>query len=250
MKKSLLVIVLSAMLIMSGCGASRNNQDNTVILAPDETPAISAPPAAEPPSVEVEPPSAIVNPSVKHNLEGLTRDKYDGLEITAEVLERKAILPGAPVPVTVIVKNTGGKTVDYVQGSGKFETPEAVFIDVEGLQTVMPKDHLGPMTLDFVVKELKPGEELRFVIYVMAIEPNENFDRYTVDMHTDGGVYIAETDWTQLLEEYPDLIPAEPGAYRGDAYFTYQTRDGGESEDSFTVNPDGYAAYEFTINVS
>ncbi|MCL2486359.1 MAG: hypothetical protein FWE86_02015 [Oscillospiraceae bacterium] len=181
-------------------------------------------------------------------LEGLIKNEYDGIEITAEMLERMAILPGMPIPITVVVTNTGDKSVFYVQGSGSFETPEALFLKSDELQTVRPSDQLGIMTMDFVTKELKPGESLHFKLYAMAIEPNENFDEYTFELFAEG-TYIAEMDWLTLNERYPDLVAAEPGSYTVNAYFLYTVAGEDGQNDAF-VGATGYAQAEAVIGVS
>lgn len=183
-------------------------------------------------------------------LAGLIRDEYEGIEMTAAVLERKAILRGFAVPVTVTIRNTGDKTIFYTRGSGVYETPEAVFLRADGLQPVIPKDHLGPiMTMDLVTEELKPGESLEYKLYVMAIQPNANFDRYTFDLFENEGTYIAELEWPALREKHPDLVGAAPGSYVVNAYFLYFIADENGQGDPLGA-PTGYARAECVIGVS
>lgn len=235
--------ILAAALLVSGCAA--NNRTDDIKLA-SEVPETSEIPAETQnnPATDVTP-----APSPDERLSNLVKDAYNGIEIEAFIRERKAILPGFAIPVTVTVKNSGTETVDYVQGSGRYETPEAVFISADGLQTVLPKDHLGPVTMDFQTKELKPGEELQFVMYVMAIEPDDNFNTYTLEVYKDGEKYIAGMDWPGLQKEFPNLIPAKSGSYQGHAYFVYYLRDASGVSD-FTKEPSGYAGYDFPISVS
>lgn len=244
MRKAFLSFVLAVMLfVIAGCGT--NNQANDIKLT-SEAPESTETPAEAP----TEPPTSIPPAlSIKQRLGNVVKDAYTGIEIDAFIRERKAILPGFAIPVTVVVRNTGDETIDYVQGSGSYQTPEAVFIGVDGLQAVLPKDHLGPTTLDFRTQELKPGDELEFTMYVMAIEPDPNFDTYSIEMYSDNERYIAEQEWQELQEEFPDLIPAASGSYQGHAYFIYYVR--GESGASdFTTEPTGYAQYDFQISVS
>lgn len=243
MKKIFLTAILTAVLLISGCRA--NNRSDELKLV-SETPEASEIPveinSALPISV---PPSQ----SAEQRLKNSVKDAEPGIEIEAFIRERKAILPGSSIPVTVIVKNTGTETVDYVQGSGRHKTPDAVFISADGLQTVLPKDHLDPMTMDFVTKELKSGEELQFVMNVMAIEPDDSFNTHTLEVYNDGGKYITETDWFELQKEFPDLVAAESGSYQGHAYFLYYTRDASGVSD-FTAEPSGYAECDFPISVT
>lgn len=244
MRKAFLSSVLAVMLLMiAGCGV--NNQANDIKLAPEapESTEIIEEAPTEPPA-EIPP-----APDIEQRFGNAVKNAYTGIEIDAFIRERKAILPGSAIPVTVIVRNTGDETVDYIQGSGSYQTPEALFIGVDGLQAVLPKDHLGPMTMDFRTLELNPGDELEFVMYVMAIEPNAKFDTYSIEMYSDSNKYIAERDWQELQEEFPDLLPAESGTYQGQAYFIYYMR--GESGVSdFTTEPNGYAEYDFQITVN
>ena len=182
-------------------------------------------------------------------LEGLTKDQYPGIEMSANVLERMALLPGMPVPVTVVVENKGDKTVSYVQGSGSFEIPQGLFLWSGSLQPVIPRDQLGIMTLDFVTQELKPGDSLRFKLYAMAIEPDPGFDEKTQALFMDEEVYIADLEWSALQERYPDLVAAQPGNYTVSAYFLYTyAGDGGEID--IFGGATGYAQADCAIGIS
>ncbi|MDR2933631.1 MAG: hypothetical protein LBV27_11070 [Oscillospiraceae bacterium] len=181
-------------------------------------------------------------------LDGLVENEYDGLKMTAEVLERKAILPGSGIPVTVIIENTGDQTIAYTQGSGSFETPQAIFARADKLQVVLPEDHLGPATMDYVVKELAPGENLKFVLYVMAIKPHEEFDAYTYEMG-EKDQYIADMEWSQLEEAYPELESAEPGTYDVHVYFTYSIMTDAQ-QPALLSGPTGYAQADVQVGVT
>ena len=177
-------------------------------------------------------------------LDDLIKDEYSDIEITANVLERNAILPGMVFQVTVTVKNNGDKTLHYVQGSGSFTTPEAVFLKSDALQTIPPKDQLGLVTMDFVTKELAPGESLLFKLPAIAIEPNADFVANTQDLFLNEGVYIADLDWTALSDKFPDLIAVQPGSYDMSAFFSYTLKD-----DAYD-GPTGYAQADTVITIS
>lgn len=244
MRNTMMQILLAGMLLITAsCGAS--NRSDEVHSASE------APPAFQPPaeSSAEHPEDATTAPDIGQRLGSAVQDAYADIEIDAFIRERKAILPGFAIPVTVTVKNSGEETVDYIHGSGSYATPEALFIHADSLQTVLPEDHLGPTTMDFRTEELKPGGRLEFVMYVMAIEPHANFNTYTIEMYYDNGEYIAGKEWDGLRQEFPDLTPAEPGSYQGQAYFLYYTRNGSGVSD-FTTEPTGYAEYDFRITIS
>jgi len=178
----------------------------------------------------------------------LTKDEYDGITISVDVLERKAILPGNVFTATVVVENTGDKTVSFVQGSGSFEIPEAVFLYSDTLQTIIPSDHLGIMTMDFVTHELKPGESLVFKLNAMAIQPNPDFDSYTLQLFNED-MYIGDMDLSNIQDRFPSLVAADPGSYTMKAYFLYSLVDE-NGEFGFLMGPTGYAEAETIINIS
>ena len=223
MKRTLAIIALAAALVISGCAARASATP-----APDESSS---------------PESAVSDPTA-----GLILNEYDGLTITAAVLPRKAILPGSMFPVTVTVKNGGDKTISYVMGSGSYTTPQALLAEVTGLQPVIPKDRLGIHTSDFATKNLAPGETASFVIPVLAVEPNENFDTYTNDLFNEENLYIADLDWEGLQGRYSDLEAAEAGSYTGTFTFEYAI-NAGEIAAALS-GPTGYAQTEITIGVN
>lgn len=249
LKKMMLAALLASALLATGCGNGGGQPSST---APEETdPSISEPEegtVAEEPT-EAEEPSA-PEPTEGQEEEGmaLLRDEYDGLVMTAAVLERKAILPGSSIPLTVNIQNEGDKTIVYTQGSGSFETPQALSVPMSGLQKVLPKDHLGIATLDFVTKELKPGESLQFVLTLLAIEPHASFDEYTYELYNDEQQYIGEMEWAAIQEAYPDLVPAAAGSYSGSVIFTYLVLEEGQSNPM--GEPTGFAQADFEIGVT
>lgn len=253
MKKIMMLSILSLAMMLTSAGCSGNQQNN--VSTPDEVPAQEQSPAAETPIDEPEVPleDAPQDGEESHEpplnqLNGLTENEYDGLTMTAAILERKAILPGSSIPVTITIQNNGDKAIVYTQGSGVFQTPQALYVQVEGLQTVLPKDHLGPATMDFVTKRLEPGESLSFIATVLAIEPNAEFDNFTYDAYNKEKLYLGELEWADLKERHPDLVEAASGSYNGHAYFTYFVPD--ESKSDPLGSPTGYSKADFVVGVT
>lgn len=246
---------MAVTVLMAGCGETKADDKVTpsATLKPTETltqtPDVSVNPTAEE-SIPLEEVGQEVEGAVTEEmLKALARDEYDGLEMTAEILQRSATLPGSVVPVTVLIKNTGDKTIAYTHGSGSFETPQSLYTNMHGLQVVKPKDHLGVMTMDMQTKHLKPGEELKYVVNVMAIEPNAKFHDYSFDMHSKDGAYIAETPFDELFETHNDLVAAKPGSYDGSVYFLYSVMDENAGIDLAFKNT-GYVQADFKITVN
>lgn len=152
---------------------------------------------------------------------GLEKNAYKDLEITGTVLNRMAILPGSTVPLTITITNHGDQKVVYSQGSGSFDIPQSLFLDIPGLQPIRPQDHLGAATLDMRNGEILPGETLEYTLHIRAIEPHESFDDYTYDIWNESEEYIGDIEWDKLKESHPELIPAKAGTYEGTIYFTY-----------------------------
>lgn len=249
-KKALIALLLGAMLVVSGC--TSNAPSSSAADSSSDTSSISdeanSSSEEESPLADIDGRSAEIGTEGDHRLEGLVENEYDGLEMTAAVLPRMAILPGSSIPVTVTVKNTGEKTLVYTKGSGSFTTPQALFLLSNDLQPILPDDQTGIATMDFRVEELKPGEEISFVLNVRAIAPNENFDNYTYELKNQEQTYIADMEWTALQEKYTDLTAVAAGSYDVDAYFTYFIQDG-ETE-NVTGSPSGFAKTTVTIGVS
>lgn len=179
----------------------------------------------------------------------LVLNKYDGLEMSAAILPRNAILPGMTVPVTITITNNGDQLVTYVHGSGSFTTPEAVRLEVNGLQPIPPEGNVGIATMNYVVKELSPGQTLSFTINVKTIEPNENFNNYTYDLFFKKQLYIGDLVAEELFEMYDDLTPAAPGAYEGVATFVYYFADDAQSTDILGKG-NGYIQAPITLYVN
>ena len=181
------------------------------------------------------------------SLHGLIEDEYANLEITAEVLQRMAILPGSTIPLSVSITNNGDQKIIYTQGSGSFEIPEALVLDISKLQAILPKDHLGVATMDIRSGELLPGETLNYTLNIRAIEPTENFNDYTYSKWNDGNEYIADIDWETLSGEYSDLTAAKADTYEGHVYFLYALEN---EQGNPTLSPTGYSGKKFTVTIT
>ena len=235
MKKYLILLIL-ATVFATGCTTGPKTQ-----AAPDPSP--EPQPDNQPPGVQEAGPAPDF-------LADLTKDEYDGLDFSVNVIERSAILPGMVFQATVLVENKGDKTLSYTQGSGSFETPDALVLYSDTLQTVLTRDRLGIMTMDFVTNELKPGDNLLFKLPVMAIEPSPDFNACAFELFGEE-LYIADMEWPDLQERYPDLAAVEPGAYTLKAFFRYSIREGGEAGQFDAFGGDtGYAEAECTVSVS
>ena len=230
MKKFKLMILIAALLLAIGCTSDTTEADETNQTESDTQ-------ASEADTVTIE-----------SRLEGLVHNEYPDLEMTAAVLERKSIIPGATFPVSITIKNNGDKTIMYIWGSSSYEIPESLLIDAVGLQPILPISHLGIATLDMKTELLEPGEELAYILHVRAIEPNDNFNQYTLDMYAEDQSYIGDIEWDKLQESFSDLVAAEPASYDIDVYFMYYILDA-ESENVLS-EVTGYAASSFSITVS
>lgn len=251
-RRIITTLAVSAALLLAGCGSTGANEVETTPPASTPTQDETALPTSTLPDI-IEP-DETGEPGISDRLSGLDKDAYDGIAISAEILQRKAIIPGDVVPVTVLIKNTGDKTVRYTHGSGSAETPDALLVEAKGLQVVLPEDRLGPMTMDLQTKELKPGEELKFVANIMVIEPNSNFDDYTYEIHGKDKTYIGGIALPDLQKIYADIKAAATGTYDGKVYFTYSVEeaatDGQTPAVDFTSGDSAYAEADFKITVN
>lgn len=190
---------------------------------------------------------------VEQVLSTLMEGQYPELAMTVEMVE-DSVAPGAAAEVKITLANEGDKTLVYSQGSYTMENPAALLMEVEGLQPVMSRDQLEALTDDTSRQYqgptlLEPGEDKTFEMYVMAIEPNAEFEERTYSVFTMDDEYIADLQWEELYELYPDLVKAEAGTYTGHAYFTYYVLQDGETA-SDTQTPTGYGLADFDIIVA
>lgn len=190
---------------------------------------------------------------VEQVLSTLMEGQYPELAMTAE-MKGESVEPGAATTVEITLSNEGDKTLVYSQGSYTMENPSALLMEVEGLQPVMSKDQLEAVTDDTSRRNmdpilLEPGEEKVFEMEVLAIEPNAGFDERTYTLYTVDDEYIADLEWEELYELYPDLVKAEAGTYTGHAYFTYYVLQDGETA-SDTQTPTGYGLTDFMVIVA
>ena len=235
MKKYFVITICVAALFAAGCQTSAPPDPGT---AQQEQPPVDQSPGVQ--EYTPDPPEILAD---------LIKDEYDGLDFSVNVLERNAILPGMSFIATVVVENTGDETLYYTQGSGSFSTPEALFLFSDSLQTVLPKDHLGIVTMDFVTNELKPGDTLLFKLPVMAVKPNPDFNIFTFELFNEDK-YIADMEWPDLQDTYPDLAAAAPGSYTIKAYFLYNIARVENDVSNVFEGPTGYAEAECVISIS
>ena len=252
MKKSIIALLLALSFVFAGC-SSRTDSDSSKEAS-----------TAEPSTAESSESSTDIQPPIsteqddgrtallKQQLQELTLNEYPELKIEAAVLERKAILSGSSFKVDVRIMNEGDKAVTYQLGSGKYTTPDALYVYGEGLQTVIPEDHLGPVTMDLRYNIIEPGETEEFSYYIMAVKPSPEFDDYTYDYFSKEDIYIADKTLDELSVKYPDLVAAEPGSYPIHAYFLYSVADdsGDNEENVASGSATGYAEAEFTVAVN
>lgn len=241
--KYISVMLLALIFLLAGCGSGNQSPGNTDTTN-DTTPTATEETISSDETLETE-----ADLSIEDRLTDLIRDEYDGLEISAVVLERKAIIPGSIIPVTVTIRNNGEQTIVYPHGSSSSEIPEALLVDAVGLQPVLSESQLGIATMDMVYNELAPGEELTFVINVMAIEPNEEFETYTFELYNESGTYIGNMSWEEIQAEFPNLTAVAPGSFDIHVYFTYYVLTE-ETRSDATASVTGYAQADLTITVT
>lgn len=255
--KKMIPLLLAISVFAAGCGANTPAEEDSATEPPQqaEESEESSEPSEEDITEDEETPSQDTEEmgmktrveAVKEQMEALSPDEYDGLEFTAAILERKAILPGGSMNVHVVIKNTGDKTVSFQKGSQKASVPDAVYVYSEDLQTVIPEGNIGPMTMDMQYEVLEPGEEITLVYTLMAFKPNDSFDEYTYEVYSsDEAEYIANLTPEELTERFPDLELVESGNYKGQGVFFYFLPEDGENP---TGNPTSYAQVTFDINV-
>lgn len=240
MKKLLTICTLSLALLLSACGAD----PSAPVLEPTGTPAASG--QVEPSTLPADiPPSP--DTSKEDPLEGLTENLYDGLELTATVDPAKEIQPGGLIEVTVKAKNTGDQSIFYALGSGSFTTPQAIRLQSESFQRVLPEDQLGMSTMDYRTNELKPGEELEYTMFALAIAPFDEFDQYTFTLYNTDKTYIATLTPAQLQEKYTEVAVIGQGSYTGSVYMIYSLPEDDASTQGIAFPGYNQATFEITI---
>ena len=237
------VMLLAIIFLLVGCGSGNQTPGNEDTI--NDTTLETTPTTEETTGTEETQETAV---SIEDQLADLIKDEYDALEINAELLERKAILPGSVIPITVTIKNNGEQTIVFPHGSSSSEIPEALLIDADGLQHVLSESQLGIATLDMVSNELTPGEEVTFVIHMMAIEPNDEFANYTFELYNTSETYIGDMTWEEIQAKFPDLTAVTPGSFDIHVYFTYYILTD-ETRADATASATGYAQTDLTVLV-
>jgi len=241
--KYLSVMLLTIIFLLAACGSGDQTPSDEA--AANET----TTPTTEETLQDEETKESETELTIEDRLADLIRDEYEGIEITAEVLERKAILPGSIIPVNVTIRNNGEQTIVFPHGSSSSELPEALIVDAPLLQPVLSESQLGIATLDMVNTELKPGEELIFVVNVMAITPNEDFDTYTLELYNESETYIGNMTWEEIQAQFPSLTAVTKGSFDIHVYFTYYILTE-ETQADATASATGYAQGNLTITVT
>ena len=180
---------------------------------------------------------------IKEKYDGLKQNEYADLAMNVSLSGN--FTAGETAGLTITLKNNGQQTIVYTRGSGSFVTPQALLVRATGLQPIMPKDHLGPATMDYRRDTLAPGQEVTYNMLVRLIQPSSEFDQYSYRMRDE---YIGDISWQSLKAAHPDLQQAEAGTYQGQVYFLYSLvkEDSGQmvfGEDT------GYITADFEIEV-
>lgn len=189
---------------------------------------------------------------IERMLAELMENEYSDLVVTAKV-EETDVVPGGVAKVEITVSNEGDKTIVYTRGSHLLENPDALLMEVEGLQPIMSKDQLEAMDdsskSEDRMHKLEAGKKETFDMHVLAAKPNAEFDERTHHVYASDNKYLADLEWDAIHAMYPDLEKAAVGSYEGHAYFTYYVlADGAEISTSQT--PTGYSMANFTIKVA
>jgi hypothetical protein len=257
MKKMKVMLLVGLLILATGCSNNKGNTDGTTEKQTETESVVDTADGTtgETTSEKIEDTPADIGTSDKNYLEelvlkDLVLNEYKGLQMTAEVLERKAIIGGSYFPVTITIKNTGDKVITYTRGSGSYETPEALLLYAGGLQFVIPEDRLGIATMDMRVELLELEEELTYTLQVRATVVNESFDNYTYMLYTADETYIGTMEWSELQEAYPDIEPAPAGEYKLKTYFMYSVVTDEAAEENVLHGATGYAEAELTVMIN
>lgn len=238
--KKIFVLLLVAGVLFAGCN---NNNNNSSSVPPSST-------SVDPNNM---PGAENTLTMTEQRVQGLVLNEYPGLKITVDDMSSSELIAGSVIPVKIKLENIGDKTVFYSLGSGSYTTPQALWLDIPQLQTIMPEDYLPPSTRDMQYRELKPGQMIEHSLSIMAIQPNDNFNNYTSEVYdkystTENRMYIGNWNYADLNGVYPDLSLAGEGEYNASVYFTYYVM--GEESSAAVGNPTGYAKHDFVIKLN
>lgn len=233
--KRIIIAALALLLIFTGCtkntGKDGENSSKT--------------PESETESKNSEPTVAKSAKSViDEEIAPLQKDMYPELQITAAILERKAILQGDIFRVNIVVTNSGSQDITFSNGHANYAVPAALKIYVDGMQVIPQPDRLGPDTPGISDKTIKAGETLTFDYFVTAIKESDEFLQIATQQYVEEQKYIGDMTTEEFLKAYPNQVASEKGGYTGQVFFTYLVKQDGAD----TVT--SYAQAEFGLTVS
>ena len=156
------------------------------------------------------------------------RDLYPDLEVLITPASRYHVFfSGGVIQINVTVYNNGDQTI-YYTASSEDQTPyRPLTYQIDGIQHSVRWDQLSDEPVNIEVIALPPGDQANLSIVTKAVEPNPNFDAYALKLFAEDEQYmgsknaIYDIDWEELHEMFPDLVDAEPNAYRGALQFFY-----------------------------
>lgn len=254
--KKLLALTMVLVLVFAGCQVAKESEPETNVddvAPPQEVEQLPEEDETENTEDTADSEDVAVPESkedyMKELIASTTENEYPELEVTAAILERNLILPGASYRIHVYLKNNGDKTLSYVHGSGTAVNPDSIFLSVPEMQVVPAKENLGAMTMDYRVDQIAPGETKEYVYSVMAINPVENFEEIARNYLVETEKYIGEENLEVLAEKYPELTAVEAGQYTGEVYFFYSVV-GEDGNMDVTGTPSGHAKTELNIAIS
>lgn len=248
MIKRMIFMVLVLAMVFVGCTPKKSGSE-------DKTSSVE-PPVSTPDESET-PEQSQTNPEtdktrkeiIEEQIAGLKKDLYPELELSAAILERKAILQGDVFRIKVEIKNAGTKDITLPFGSGSNDVPDALKIYIDGIQIIPQKSEIGPATMDMQTKDLPAGESLSYDYYAVAIKESADFSSVFTQLYVNEQKYVGEMTAEEIAKAYPELELSDKGSYVGKVFLMYFAPEDGEEYD-FTTGANGYAEAEFGVGIS
>ena len=222
MKKSLILLLLSATLLIPACSADPADE-----LDPQ-------------PNHEDQPLNNAAVPEIEIIEPDGTPGLYPHLEIEIKTATRYGgFMAGGYIHLSVLVRNTGDKTIKYLSASGSFVTSRTITTKLDGIQPLFNCELYGDENQFIEEWELGPDGEVYISVVGRAIKPHPQFYNYMHELYTTHDRYsledwstIADMEWREMQVLYPDLEEADLGLYEGTMRFYYElsARDSGASE--------------------